>query len=89
MTKICGGCKHYVAMSRCILYRQFVDDDDYCDSHTPKPQPKPQPITNGDKIIKRGNNGLAAFACGLLNDKREETFQRVLSFLNTPAESEE
>lgn len=83
MTKTCGECKHYY---------------DYVDRRAPCCWSKPtdnacyafelKDITNGDKIIQQGNNGLAAFACGLLNDRSEEAFQRVLSFLNAPAESE-
>ena len=49
--KTCGECKHYIAMSRCILHSQFVHDDDYCGGYAPNPQP----ITNGD-VIRQGNN---------------------------------
>lgn len=45
-------------------------------------------ITNGDRIRRMSNERLAAFVCGLLNDRREETFRSVLDLLNAPAESE-
>lgn len=49
--KTCGECKQYIAMSRCILYGQFVRDDDCCDYY----ESKPQPITNGD-VIRQGDS---------------------------------
>ena len=55
--KTCGECKHYIAMSRCTLYRQFVHDDDCCGDYAPKPQP----ITNGDRIRQMSNEELAQF----------------------------
>lgn len=84
--KTCGECRYYEhpagQCSKVIEYNNCHITDKACEYFEPKV------ITKGDKIIKQGNNGLAAFACGLLNDKSEETFQRVLSFLNAPAESE-
>jgi hypothetical protein len=65
----------------------------FCDPNNEKPceffeKPFGRKITNGDKIIAGGNKGIAIFACGLLNDRREETFQKVLSFLTAPVESD-
>lgn len=81
--KTCGKCKHYIAeMFHCQKHDVMAETFNTCEDFEPKV------ITKGDKIIKQGNNGLAAFACGLLNDRSEETFQRVLSLLNAPAESE-
>lgn len=80
--KTCGECKHYIAMSRCILYRQFVDDDDCCDSYTPKPQPS----TNGDVIRQMSNEELLRVfeeSCGKFSSREE-----FLDWLNAPAESE-
>lgn len=86
MNKTCGDCRFYAKETEhCRLKGigwKFATDTP-CSGFSPR-----EPITNGDKIIKQGNNGLAAFACGLLNDRSEETFLRVLSFLNAPAESE-
>jgi hypothetical protein len=82
--KTCGECKHYIAeMFHCSKNDVMAEAHNTCEDFEPKV------ITNGDKIIQKGNNGIAAFACGLLNDRSEETFQRVLSFLNAPAENEE
>lgn len=86
--KTCGECKSFPGMGYyCPI------DGRFCDPNNEKPceffeKPFGRKINNGDKIIAGGNEGIAAFACGLLNDKREETFQLVLSFLNAPAESE-
>lgn len=44
--------------------------------------------TNGDRIRQMSNEGIAAFVCGVLNDRREETFRSVLDLINAPAESE-
>lgn len=83
MNKACGECKHYIAeMFHCQKNDVMAEPFNTCEDFEPKV------ITNGDKIIKQGNKGLAAFACGLLNDRSEETFQRVLSLLDAPAESE-
>lgn len=83
--KTCGECKYFV-----------LDTEGWCTGNDGSENAnndacsffEPKVITNGDKIIAGGNKGIAAFACGLLNDKSEETFQQVLSFLNTPAESD-
>jgi hypothetical protein len=84
MNKTCGECKHYIAeMYHCSKYDVMAEAQNTCEDFEPKV------ITNGDKIIQKGNNGLAAFACGLLNDRSEETIQRVLSLLDAPAESED
>lgn len=87
MTKTCGECRYFTRTNNydmCAMYADFREESDcrLCEYFTQKV------ITNGDKIIAGGNKGLAAFACGLLNDRSEETFQRMLSFLNAPAESE-
>lgn len=74
----CGECKHFQVICDFVTPSTNAVG---CDSFEKK-------VTNGDKIIQKGNKGIAAFACGLLNDRSEETFQRVLSFLNAPAESE-
>lgn len=49
---------------------------------------KGKKITKGDLIRSMSNEGIAAFVCGVLNDRREETFRAVLDFINAPAESE-
>lgn len=43
-------------------------------------------IANGDRIRQMSNEGIAAFVCGVLNDRREETFRSVLDLINAPAE---
>lgn len=80
--KTCGECK-------------YLDGERYCEflDFEPKPEmggcanfePKP---TKGDRIRQMSNEEIAAFVCGVLNDRREETFRSVLDLLNAPAESE-
>ena len=92
MTKTCEECKFYIAMSRCTLYRQFVDDDDCCDNYTPKPLP----LTNGDKIRQMNNEELArkfGYPCPPIPKKHckginnEECTECWLNWLNAPADS--
>ena len=67
--KTCGECKYHDKYS-CLQLKNVVyiaSTRLACIRFCPK---KP---TNGDKIIAAGNEGIAAFACGLLDDKREET----------------
>lgn len=49
---------------------------------------EPKVTTKGDRILACGNAGIAAFVCGVLNDRSENTFRKLLDFLNAPAESE-
>lgn len=77
--KTCGECKHFQVICDSVTRSTNAAG---CDLFEKKI------ATNGDKIIQKGNKGIAAFACGLLNDRSEETFQRVLNILNAPAESE-
>lgn len=83
--KTCGGCRYYVSGRHggvCTLIScEMCSDDDVC-NHFEKP-------TLGDKIRRMSNEEIAAFVCGVLNDRREETFRSVLDLLNAPAESKE
>ena len=83
--KTCGECKHFMD-GRCFYgddHFEVKKDSPHCDDRFFEEAPK---LTIGDKIIKQGNSGIASFVCGLLDDKSEEMFQLVLSFLNTPAD---
>ena len=76
MSKTCGECKHFTECN-------WVTPDviaDICKDFELKV------ITNGDKIRQMSNEGIAAFVCGVLNDRREETFRSVLDLLNAPAD---
>lgn len=83
-TKKCGDCRNYVSSRHggvCTLIScEMCSDDDVC-NHFENP-------TLGDKIRKMSNEGIAAFVCGVLNDRKEETFHSVLDLLDSPAESE-
>lgn len=80
--KTCGECRYH-------------DKDDHC-SFFGFTRPASLGVcrnfqqlpSNGDKIRQMSNEGIAAFVCGVLNDRREETFRCVLDLLNAPAESE-
>lgn len=85
--KTCGECKHFKD-GWCVYSDdpfEVEKDSPYCDDRFFAPKPT---LTNGDKIRQMSNEGIAAFVCGVLNDRREETFRSVLGLLNAPAESE-
>lgn len=85
MNKTCGECKWFVLNSegRCRSNEGEENANNDCCSFF-----EPKVITNGDKIRQMSNEGIAAFVCGLLNDRREETFCFVLDLINATAESE-
>lgn len=74
--KTCGECKLNGVDCRCKANEKACEEFEQ------------KVITNGDKIIACGNAGIAAFVCGVLNDRSENTFRKLLDFLNAPAESE-
>ena len=94
-SKTCGECKNYIAMNRCVLHNQFVQDDDFCGGYIPKTQP----ITNGDVIRQGGNRELAEYfvyetgamlASTLIVDKTFDTYEEAIEateeYLNAPAD---
>lgn len=78
--KTCGDCRYFENGECCFFHNTLV-----CTKSMHPLKTKP---TLGDKIRKMSNEGIAAFVCGVLNDRREETFRSVLDLLNAPAESE-
>lgn len=81
--KTCGECKHYDMHGGCnkILNTLWIHSTNIACIKFEAKNP-----TNGDRIRQMSNEGIAAFVCGLLNDRREETFRSVLDLLNAPSD---
>lgn len=83
MSKTCGECR-YFKNGKCYFHNTLVCAESVHPCWYFKPKP-----TNGDKIRKMSNEGIAAVMCGLLNSRDDGVFEAILNYLNSPAESKE
>lgn len=80
--EVCAKCQNRTVVGTCEHIGITNTNIPACSKFEPKV------ITKGDRIRQMNNEGIAAFVCGVLNDRREETFRSALALINAPAEIE-